>query len=45
MDLIDLIKLYNVSRKQLLHSIANTLISTTKKFKKGKKKVLKIFYT
>ena len=45
MNLIDLIKLYNISKKQLLLNLANTLKSSTKKNQKKekKKKVLKNF--
>ena len=38
MDLIELSKLYNISKKQLPLNLANTLKSTIKKSKKGKKK-------
>ena len=38
MNLIELIKLYNISKKQLLLNLANTLKSSTKKNQKKEKK-------
>ena len=46
MELTELIKLYNINKKQLLLRLINILKSTTKNVKKGKKKkYLKLFYT
>jgi hypothetical protein len=44
MELAELIKLYNINKKQLPLNLINILKSTTKNVKKGKrKKVLKTF--
>ena len=47
MNLIELTKLYEISRKQLLLNLANTSKSTTKNAKKKeeKKKCSKFFHT
>jgi hypothetical protein len=38
MELTELIKFYNMNKKQLLFNLINILKSTTKNVKKGKKK-------
>ena len=46
MELTELIKLYNMNKKQLLLSLINILKSTIKNVQKGKKKKYsKLFYT
>jgi hypothetical protein len=44
MELTELIKLYNMNKKQLLLNIINILISTTKNVKKGEKKSAQNFF-
>ena len=44
MELTELIKLYNMNKKQLLLSIIIILKSTTKNVKKGKKKGAQNFF-
>ena len=42
-DLIELIELYNINRKQLLRNLTNILKSTTKHVEKGKKNAQNFF--